>query len=106
MPDQGPVTLTEGPGKDTPNPDAGTTPGTPAPDVGTSPTPPPVDDGTAKAADADQPKSPAKTEDTDVFFDPKDLPEEPLAAFRASGYLERVARERAEKNKGIVASYA
>jgi L-rhamnose isomerase/sugar isomerase len=36
----------------------------------------------------------------------KDLPEEPLAAFRASGYLERVTRERAEKNKSIVASYA
>jgi L-rhamnose isomerase/sugar isomerase len=36
----------------------------------------------------------------------KDLPEEPLAAFRASGYLQRVTRERAEKNKGSVASYA
>lgn len=36
----------------------------------------------------------------------KGLPEDPLAAFRASGYLERAARERAEKNKGLVASYA
>lgn len=36
----------------------------------------------------------------------KGLPEDPLAAFRASGYLERAERERAEKNKGLVASYA
>jgi L-rhamnose isomerase/sugar isomerase len=34
------------------------------------------------------------------------LPEDPLAAFRSSGYLERAERERAEKNKGLVASYA
>jgi L-rhamnose isomerase/sugar isomerase len=36
----------------------------------------------------------------------KGLPEEPLAAFRESGYLERITRERAEKNLGSVASYA
>lgn len=36
----------------------------------------------------------------------KGLPEEPLAAFRQSGYLERITRERAEKNLGSVASYA
>ncbi len=36
----------------------------------------------------------------------KGLPEDPLKAFRESGYLERVTREREEKNKGAVASYA
>ncbi|MCW5977572.1 MAG: TIM barrel protein [Bryobacteraceae bacterium] len=36
----------------------------------------------------------------------KGLPEEPLAEFRASGYLERAARERGERNRGAVASYA
>ncbi len=36
----------------------------------------------------------------------KGLPEEPLAVFRQSGYLERIARERGEKNKSAVASYA
>ena len=36
----------------------------------------------------------------------KGLPEEPLAAFRESGYLERITPERAEKNLGSVASYA
>jgi L-rhamnose isomerase/sugar isomerase len=36
----------------------------------------------------------------------KGLAEDPLAAFRASGYLERITRERAEKNQGAVASYA
>ncbi len=36
----------------------------------------------------------------------KGLGEEPLAAFRASGYLERITRERSERNKGAVASYA
>jgi L-rhamnose isomerase/sugar isomerase len=36
----------------------------------------------------------------------KGLPEDPLAAFRASGYLERITRERGEKNRGAVASYA
>ncbi|MEK7408861.1 MAG: hypothetical protein AAB225_27675 [Acidobacteriota bacterium] len=30
----------------------------------------------------------------------------PLAAFRASGYLERVTRERAAKAAGAVSSYA
>jgi L-rhamnose isomerase/sugar isomerase len=34
------------------------------------------------------------------------LPENPLRAFRESGYLERAARERAEKNLGVVSSYA
>jgi L-rhamnose isomerase/sugar isomerase len=36
----------------------------------------------------------------------KGLPEEPLRAFRDSGYLERAARERAEKNQATVSSYA
>jgi L-rhamnose isomerase/sugar isomerase len=34
------------------------------------------------------------------------LPEEPLKAFRQSGYLERAARERGERNAGAAASYA
>jgi L-rhamnose isomerase / sugar isomerase len=34
------------------------------------------------------------------------LPEDPMLAFRASGYLERITRERAEKNHGASASYA
>ncbi len=34
------------------------------------------------------------------------LPEDPMQAFRSSGYLERVTRERAEKNIGATASYA
>jgi L-rhamnose isomerase / sugar isomerase len=34
------------------------------------------------------------------------LPEDPLGAFRASGYLERITKERAEKNVGASASYA
>lgn len=34
------------------------------------------------------------------------LPADPLEAFRTSGYLERITRERAEKNKGAVTSYA
>jgi L-rhamnose isomerase/sugar isomerase len=34
------------------------------------------------------------------------LPEDPMQAFRSSGYLERVTRERAEKNIGVTASYA
>jgi L-rhamnose isomerase/sugar isomerase len=33
-------------------------------------------------------------------------PEDPLEAFRASGYLERITRERSEKNRGATASYA
>jgi L-rhamnose isomerase/sugar isomerase len=34
------------------------------------------------------------------------LPEDPMQAFRSSGYLERVTRERSEKNIGATASYA
>lgn len=34
------------------------------------------------------------------------LPDDPLQAFRASGYLERVTRERREKNLGAAVSYA
>jgi L-rhamnose isomerase/sugar isomerase len=34
------------------------------------------------------------------------LPEDPLLAFRGSGYLERITRERTEKNRGASASYA
>jgi L-rhamnose isomerase/sugar isomerase len=36
----------------------------------------------------------------------KGLPEDPLAAFRQSGYLDHVTRERAEKNRAIISSYA
>jgi L-rhamnose isomerase/sugar isomerase len=36
----------------------------------------------------------------------KGLAENPLQAFRASGYTERIARERGPKNRGSVASYA
>ena len=36
----------------------------------------------------------------------KGLPEDPLLAFRQSGYLERITRERKERNMGAVASYA
>jgi L-rhamnose isomerase / sugar isomerase len=36
----------------------------------------------------------------------KGLPEEPLAAFRQSGYLERITQERAAKNRESVSSYA
>jgi L-rhamnose isomerase/sugar isomerase len=36
----------------------------------------------------------------------KGLPEDPLAAFRESGYLERAAKERGARNAGSVASYA
>jgi L-rhamnose isomerase/sugar isomerase len=34
------------------------------------------------------------------------LPENPMLAFRSSGYLERVTRERSENNRGTSASYA
>ncbi|HYL73431.1 MAG TPA: TIM barrel protein [Bryobacteraceae bacterium] len=34
------------------------------------------------------------------------LPEDPLAAFRGSGYLERITAERAEKNRATASSYA
>ena len=36
----------------------------------------------------------------------KGLPVDPLSAFRESGYLERITRERQEKNTGASASYA
>jgi L-rhamnose isomerase/sugar isomerase len=36
----------------------------------------------------------------------KGLPEEPLAAFRQSGYLEQITQERREKNRAVVSSYA
>ena len=36
----------------------------------------------------------------------KGLPDDPLEAFRQSGYLERIVRERSEKNVGITPSYA
>jgi L-rhamnose isomerase / sugar isomerase len=36
----------------------------------------------------------------------KGLPDDPLQAFRQSGYLERIVRERSEKNVGITPSYA
>jgi len=36
----------------------------------------------------------------------KGLPDDPLAAFRASGYTEKAARARGPKNQGAVASYA
>ncbi|MGH9719612.1 MAG: TIM barrel protein [Bryobacteraceae bacterium] len=34
------------------------------------------------------------------------LPENPMAAFRESGYLERITAERAEKNRAAISSYA
>jgi L-rhamnose isomerase/sugar isomerase len=36
----------------------------------------------------------------------KGLPEDPLEAFRGSGYLERVTRERRDRHTGAAASYA
>jgi L-rhamnose isomerase/sugar isomerase len=36
----------------------------------------------------------------------KGLPEDPMEAFRASGYLERITQERGEKNMASIASYA
>ncbi len=36
----------------------------------------------------------------------RNLPADPLQAFRSSGYLERITRERAEKNRGGATSYA
>jgi L-rhamnose isomerase/sugar isomerase len=36
----------------------------------------------------------------------KGLPEDPLAAFRESGYLQRAEKERAERNQNSVTSYA
>ncbi|MFX0199629.1 MAG: hypothetical protein ACFFCW_26195, partial [Candidatus Hodarchaeota archaeon] len=77
MPDQGPITAPKGSASSTPPPD-GTTLGTPSQEPGTSPTAPPVDAGTAKSDKADQVQTPAKTDDTEPFYDPKDLPEELL----------------------------
>jgi L-rhamnose isomerase len=34
------------------------------------------------------------------------LPEDPLQAFRNSGYLERITAERSEKNRNNTATYA
>jgi len=34
------------------------------------------------------------------------LPADPMQAFRTSGYLERITRERSEKNRNTTASYA
>jgi L-rhamnose isomerase/sugar isomerase len=34
------------------------------------------------------------------------LPEDPLAAFRASGYLQRISKDRAERRAVQVSSYA
>ncbi|MGB2669320.1 MAG: hypothetical protein WAO11_01255, partial [Candidatus Acidiferrum sp.] len=34
------------------------------------------------------------------------LPEDPMLAFRTTGYLERITRERGEKNRDATASYA
>jgi L-rhamnose isomerase/sugar isomerase len=34
------------------------------------------------------------------------LPEDPMQAFRASGYLERITRERTEQNRASSGSYA
>ena len=36
----------------------------------------------------------------------KGLPEDPMKAFRDSGYLERITAERREKNRAAVSSYA
>ncbi len=36
----------------------------------------------------------------------KGLPEDPMAAFRASGYLERITKEREARNLGSIATYA
>jgi L-rhamnose isomerase/sugar isomerase len=36
----------------------------------------------------------------------KGLPEDPMAAFHQSGYLDRITKERAERNSRSVSSYA
>jgi L-rhamnose isomerase/sugar isomerase len=36
----------------------------------------------------------------------KGLAEDPMDAFRQSGYLQRITADRAERNAGIIASYA
>jgi L-rhamnose isomerase / sugar isomerase len=38
--------------------------------------------------------------------DSKGLPKDPMAAFRQSGYLERISKERAARNSHNVSSYA
>jgi L-rhamnose isomerase/sugar isomerase len=38
--------------------------------------------------------------------DSKGLPKDPLVAFRESGYLERITKERAARNSHNVSSYA
>jgi len=38
--------------------------------------------------------------------DSKGLPQDPLKAFQESGYLERITKERAERNSRSVSSYA
>jgi L-rhamnose isomerase / sugar isomerase len=38
--------------------------------------------------------------------DSKGLPKDPMAAFRQSGYLERITKERAARNSHNVSSYA
>ena len=38
--------------------------------------------------------------------DSKGLPRDPMQAFRDSGYLERITKERAERNSRSVTSYA
>jgi L-rhamnose isomerase/sugar isomerase len=36
----------------------------------------------------------------------RDLPEDPMTAFRESGYLERITRERHDRNMGARSTYA
>jgi L-rhamnose isomerase/sugar isomerase len=36
----------------------------------------------------------------------KGVPEQPLKAFRGSGYVARVTKERGERNMGAVSTYA
>jgi L-rhamnose isomerase/sugar isomerase len=36
----------------------------------------------------------------------KGLPEDPMKAFRESGYLERITRERRDRNMGAKSTYA
>jgi L-rhamnose isomerase/sugar isomerase len=36
----------------------------------------------------------------------KGVPEQPLKAFRESGYIERITKERSERNLGAVSTYA
>ena len=41
-----------------------------------------------------------------TWRDSNGLPQDPLAAFRESGYLERITKERATRNSQNVSSYA